>query len=405
MRSTASRWSGSRTDLRERLGRLAAPEASVGNPVNLLAAATPRQFGRALEELVAHRGLDAVIVIYIQPGLGGVGGEVAAEVRAVTGRRERRIPVITVLMSAADREEARASAGAGAPPVFEYPEAAALALSRVSRYAAWRRTPPGRVPDFADTSPEHAATLLTAAAVAGTNWLSPSDVAALFACYGLPLVETRFAAGPREAGEIAGELEVPVVLKAVAPGVVHKTDVGAVRLGLPDPASVVAAAREMERHLGGLGHPVDGFIVQPLISGDVEMLVGSTTDPQFGPVVVCGLGGTRAEVHRDIAVRLTPLTDLGARTMIRELRMLPLLQGYRGAPPCDIAALEELVLRVGAMVQAHPQIIELDCNPVSISPGGIVILDARVRVAAAPEPVPWPSLHAAPPSAWGSGPA
>ncbi len=346
-----------------------------------------------------------MIVIYIQPGLGGVGGEVAAEVQAVTQRLSRRIPVITVLMSAADREVALASAVPGAPPVYEYPEAAALALARVARYGAWRRRPPGRVPDFSDTGPEHAATLLTAAAIAGPDWLSPPDVAALFACYGLPLIETRAAAGPREAGDAAREMGGPVVLKAVAPGVVHKTDVGAVRLGLEGAGAVTEAAREMERRLGSLGHRVEGFLVQPLVTGGVEMLVGSTTDPQFGPVVVCGLGGTSAEVHHDIAVRLTPLTDLGASTMIRELRMLPLLEGYRGAPACDIAALEELVLRVAAMVQTHPQIVDLDCNPVSVSPERIVILDARVRVAAAPEPVPWPSLNAIPPSEWPPEPA
>ena len=122
-------------------------------------------------------------------------------------------------------------------------------------------------------------------------------------------------------------------------------------------------------------------MVQPLVAGGVEMLVGSSGDPRFGPLVVCGLGGTAAEIHHDVAVRLTPLTDRDAHAMLRELRMLPLLQGYRGAPPCDIAAVEGLVLRVAAMVHAHPQIAELDCNPVSVSADGVVVLDARVRVA------------------------
>jgi acyl-CoA synthetase (NDP forming) len=161
----------------------------------------------------------------------------------------------------------------------------------------------------------------------------------------------------------------------------------------------------MERRLADLGHRVEGFVVQPMIPGGIEMLIGSSSDPQFGPVVVCGLGGTAAEIHRDVSVRLTPLTDLGARTMIRELRMLPLLEGYRGARASDIEALERLVLRVAAMVHAHPQIVELDCNPVSVSPERIVILDARVRVAAAPEAVPWPSLAAVPPVEWTGEPA
>ncbi len=116
-----------------------------------------------------------MIVIYIQPGLGGVGGEVAAVVREVAARSSGRAPVATVLMSAADREAARRSGAPGAPPVYEYPEAAALALARVARYARWRRNPPGRVPEFPDTHPEHAATLLTAAVVAGSEWLPAAD--------------------------------------------------------------------------------------------------------------------------------------------------------------------------------------------------------------------------------------
>ena len=390
-------------DLQDRLRAVAGPNGAVSNPVDLLAAASAAQFGEALEALVTHDGLDAVIVIYIQPGLGSVGGEVAAEVRAVTARLSPQIPVMAVLMSAADREAAIGTAGHGAPPVYQYPEAAALALARVARYSEWRRKPPGRVPELEGTRPERAATLLSAATVAGADWLPARDVAALFGCYGLPLIETREAADAVEAGEAARALAVPVALKAVGP--VHKTDVGAVRLGLQGAEAVTAAAAEMERRLTDLGLRIEGFLVQPMAPGGVEMLIGSTADPHFGPVVVCGLGGTAAEIHRDIAVRLTPLTDLGAHTMLRDLRMLPLLQGYRGAPACDIAALEELVLRVAAMVHAHPQIVELDCNPVSVSAERIVILDARVRVATAPAPVPWPSLHAAPPADWASGPA
>lgn len=392
-------------DLRARLRPLAAPEASLANPVDLLAAATPDQFGRALEELLTHGALDAVIVIYIQPGLGGVGGEVAAAIRTVTARLRPRVPVIAVLMSASDRTAALATAGPGAPPVYEYPEAAAVALAQAARYSAWRRRPPGRVPDLPDARPDNAATLLSAAALAGAEWLSPSDLATLFACYGMPLVESRVAGGPQEAGRVAGEIGRPVALKALAPGLVHKTDVGAVALDLVGAGAVTRAAEEMRRRLAALGHQVTGFLVQPMARGGVEMLIGSTADPQFGPVVVCGLGGTNAEIHRDFAVRLTPLTDLGAHTMVRELRMLPLLQGYRGAPAYDLAAVEDLVLRVGAMVHAHPQILELDCNPVLVSPEGVVILDARVRVAPAPAPIPWPSLNAIPPAGLPSGPS
>jgi len=133
----------------------------------------------------------------------------------------------------------------------------------------------------------------------------------------------------------------------------------------------------------------------------VEMLVGSTADPQFGPLVVCGLGGTAAEVHDDVSVRLTPLTDLDAHAMVRELRALPLLEGHRS----NIQALEDLVLRVAALVYAHPQIVELDCNPVMVSAEGAVVADGRVRVAPAPARLPWPSLPAPPPATIAPDPA
>ncbi len=390
--------------VRARLRGIAAREASVLNPVDLLAAATPEEFRAALEELLTCGAVDAVIAIYIQPGLGGVGGEVADVVREVAGRVRPQIPVAIVLMSAADRDATRATDAGSGPPVYEYPEAAARALARAARYAAWRNAPLGRVVDPPGIRPERAATLLTTAVLAGRDWLTEPEIADLFSCYGIPMVETRTVADPDAAGVAAAELGVPVALKAVAPGIVHKTDLGAVRLGLAGAGAVARAAGEMAEALAARGHRVAAFQVQPM-AGGIEMLVGSSSDPSFGPLVVCGLGGTSAEIHHDVAVRLTPLTDRGAHSMLRELRMFPLLEGYRGAPPCDIGAVEDLVLRVAAMVHTHPQIAELDCNPVAVSPEGAVVLDARVRVQEPAAPIPWPSLQAVPPVEWATEPS
>jgi acetate---CoA ligase (ADP-forming) len=388
----------------ERLRAVVAPDASLGNPVDLLATATADQFGRALEELVEHPELDAAIVIYIHPGVGEGGSEVNERIRAVAARRRRPVPILTVLLSADDRRAAVASAEPGAPPVFDYPEAAAAALARSVRYGEWRRRPRGRVPGFPDARPARASALLSEAVVAGPDWLPAPAVAALLGCYGLPLLPTRGATDPAEAGRVARELGGPVALKAEAPGIVHKTEAGAVRLNLAG-ERVEGEARGMSRRLAAAGHEVSGFLIQPMAPAGVEMLVGSTADPQFGPLVVCGLGGTAAEIHGDVSVRLTPLTDLDARGMVRELRALPLLEGYRGAGRSDIGALEDLVLRVAAMVHAHPQIVELDCNPVTVSASGAVVVDARVRIAPAPAPPPWPSLRAPPPATIAADPA
>jgi acyl-CoA synthetase (NDP forming) len=128
--------------------------------------------------------------------------------------------------------------------------------------------------------------------------------------------------------------------------------------------------------------------------GGVELIVGVVHDSHFGPVIACGAGGPAAELLGDVAVRITPLTDVDAREMPRSLRTFPLLDGYRGAEPCDVAAVEQVLLRISAMVENHPEVVELDCNPLIASPDGAVIVDARVRLESAPAPAPVPSLRA-----------
>jgi acyl-CoA synthetase (NDP forming) len=156
-----------------------------------------------------------------------------------------------------------------------------------------------------------------------------------------------------------------------------------VRLNLASAGEVETAAREMRERVTAAGAQVEGFEVQEMVEGGVEMLVGVVHDPLFGPVVACSAGGTTVELVRDVAVRVTPITDLDATEMVRSLRTFPLLQGFRGAPPADVRALEDVILRLGALVDAHPAIAEMDCNPVLILPRGAVVVDARIRVQAA----------------------
>ena len=192
----------------------------------------------------------------------------------------------------------------------------------------------------------------------------------------------------------AQALGVPVVLKAVATGLLHKSDAGGVMLGLDGADAVRAGALQIEAAVTAAGHALEGFVVQPMAAGGVELIVGVVHDQSFGPVLACGAGGTTAELIKDVAVRITPVTDLDAAAMLRSLRTFPLLDGYRGAAPCDVAAVEDVLLRVSALVQAHPEIAELDCNPLIAGPHGATIVDARLRVTAA-EPAPSaPSVRA-----------
>jgi acyl-CoA synthetase (NDP forming) len=313
-------------------------------------------------------------------------------------------------------------------PTYRFPEDAANALARAAEYGSWRERPEGRVPELAGLRRDEAAALLAAAlaeegpggsgseAIAprsiedGTagqpggsgglkpsppedkesRWLPPDQVAELLDCYGLPLADWRLAATPEEAAAAATELGGPVALKAVAPRLLHKTEARGVRLALSGAAQVEAAAREMAAAVAAAGHTVERFLVQRMVGDGVELLVGVVNDASFGPVLACGGGGTAVELRGDVAVRITPLTDRDAAEMVRSLATFPLLDGYRGAPKADVAALEELLLRVSALVEAHPAVAELDCNPVKVLPqgNGVVVVDARVRVEPATPPLP-----------------
>jgi acetate---CoA ligase (ADP-forming) len=153
------------------------------------------------------------------------------------------------------------------------------------------------------------------------------------------------------------------------------------------------AALAMRERLAGAGFAVEAFVVQAMAPPGAEMLVGATADPQFGPVVAVGAGGRAVELLRDVAVRLTPVTDRDAHEMVRQLGTFPLLDGHRGAAPLDVAALEQVVQRVGALVAAHPEIVELDCNPVVVHEHGAVVVDASVRVAPRDPAAPTPRLR------------
>ncbi len=229
-------------------------------------------------------------------------------------------------------------------------------------------------------------------------------MARLFACYGLPLAESRPATDADSAVAAARELGCPVSVEAVVTGPASAPDLDAGELEPPDgvatrartPGSDVQLARHnlagetavreaveaMQRGLAAAGYRADGFRVRRTVSGGVELVVGVAQDPQFGPVVVCGAGG-RAEFLRDVAVRLAPLTREDAAYMVRELKTFPLLAGDAARPPCDLAALEDLLVRVGALADDLPQIAELDCQPVLVREHGATILGARVRVAPA----------------------
>ena len=373
-------------ETRAKLRAVLAPESSTANPVDMIASAGATEYAKCIEVLASDPSVDALVVMFTPP-LVTKAADVARAIREAVGALPRPVPVLAVFLSLAGVPSELSDERVRIPS-FAYPEDAARALAHAVRYARWRARPSGTVPRF-DARVEDADTLLDAVAAAGGGWLSPSDVARLFECYGLPLIESRTVPTPEAAAAAAADLGGRVALKVIAPTLVHKTDVGAVRLDLAA-ADVVLEARRVADAVRAHGHEPTGFLVQRMAPRGVELLLGVVQDPTFGPVVACGAGGVTAEVLRDIAVGVAPLTDVDARDMLRSLRTFPLLDGFRGAAKCDVRAVEDTLLRLSAMVERHPQIAELDANPLVAHAGGAVIVDARVRVDAlhAHRPVP-----------------
>jgi acyl-CoA synthetase (NDP forming) len=181
---------------------------------------------------------------------------------------------------------------------------------------------------------------------------------------------------------VAEQLGYPLVAKIVAAEIVHKSDVGGVIVGLESAEDVREAVRALVERVRAINARLEGILLQREVRGGIEALVGVTTDPTFGPLVVCGLGGVNVELTRDVAFRLAPVTDVDANEMLDSLRSKPLLDGYRGAPPADRPALIDLIRRISALVEIVPELRELDLNPVKVSPPGqgCVVVDARMRV-------------------------
>ncbi len=366
------------------------PEASVSNPVDMIATATAGDYRRAIAALGRCESLDAMIVIFVRPLLTRA-EDVAREVHAALGELSRDIAVQAVFMSAQDHA---AMVAAGDVPSYLYPEDAARALSRAQRYASWRQEAVEAPEPLDDARHDEATALIAKALDSGPGWLGFERLIGLLDCYGIPVAEWRLAGDPVAAGEAAAELGGPVALKALGAQIVHKTDLGAIETGLDGARDVAGAASLMDSALARAGFARERFLVQRMVEGGAEMIVGVVGDEMFGPVVACGAGGVQAEILKDVSVRMAPLTRREAGEMVRSLATYPLLTGYRGSSPVDIDALVNVVLRVGAMVEAHHEIAELDLNPVVVAPDGCLVVDARVRVEEAIPQRPWPSAYA-----------
>src|SRR5262249_22215203 len=282
-----------------RLREFLPAEASIVNPVDMIAAATAEQFNQAIGAVAADPGIHAVVAIFIPPLVTRPEDVASALVTAAADLPGTK-PLLSVFMGSRGVPGELRTASVQIPS-YAFPEAAAIALAHAARYAEWRARPLVEPPALEGLRPDEAAAIVARSPGRGGGGLERDEVAALLGCYGLPLVEQRTAPTPAEAGAAAEALGGAVALKALVPGLVHKTEAGAVRLHLDGADSVRAAAADMSGRLAADGHTPTGFLVQRMAASGVEMLVCIVHDAQFGPVVACGAGGTLLGLPQDLA--------------------------------------------------------------------------------------------------------
>jgi acetyl coenzyme A synthetase (ADP forming)-like protein len=353
-----------------------APEASVRNPVDMVAAADASSYAAALAILKDDAGLDGLIVVFVSPIMINA-LEVARAIIAAS--KGARLPILTCFMGKEQGRRGVEELRRAGVPVYMFPEEAARAMAGLDHYRRIRERPEGAHRAF-DVDRPRAAAALAAAASAGRAVLLPEETEQLLRAYGLPLAPSRMAADEKGAVAAAARVGFPVVVKGVAESLVHKTEAGAVRLDLRSADEVEKACRAMRE---SLKEPRLRFQVQAMVRGGRETILGIARDPKLGPMLMFGLGGIFVEVMKDVVFRILPVTDVEAREMVRGIRGHPLLAGARGGPPADEEFLVEALLRLAQMATDHPSIEQVDINPLLAGPDrtSSFVVDARVRIA------------------------
>lgn len=370
---------------RTRLAGFLPPEASTQNPVDMIASATPEAYRQAVEAVLADEGVDSVLMIFIEP-LVTRPEPVAEAIRTAVAGTDKTV-LACFMMARGAPELLRLGEGRRVPS-FIFPEDAIRALALATAHAERTARPAGHAPELAGLDRAAARRRLAAAreAAGPDGWLTPDEVLGLMADYGIAALPTAVVSSAEEAAAAAARLGLPAALKLRSRVLTHKTDVGGVRLRLGSAEEVATAYRDMAAQLAELGQgaAMDGALVQPMQSMDQsrELILGMSRDPQFGPVLMLGLGGVQVEILRDVAFALPPLLDTDPDLMLETLKGKAILAPWRGWPAADLPALRDAVLRFAALVEDLPELTEIEVNPLLVLPEGrgVMVLDGRAKV-------------------------
>ena len=364
----------------ERLRPLFPAEASIRNPLDMIASATPAGYEAAMTALLADPAIDAVVPIFVPP-FGVKQEDVANAIRSAAATAPEKA-VLAVLMGREGLPEGRAELHDAGIPAYVFPESAARSLAALNRQVEWIAKPLPVVAPLSNLDQTRARRILDGAKRDRRVRLTQIESLALLEAYGVTTASAKMATNAEEAVRAARSLGFPVVMKLVSPDVVHKTDIGGVRVGLTTEAEVRAAHDEIISSAVAAvpGVHVTGVLIQRMVPGGVETIVGLARDPSFGPLVMFGLGGVFVEALRDIVFRIAPLSSDQAAEMVTSIRGVKLLQGLRGGGAADQAALADVIRRISQLAVDYPEIGELDINPLSARSNEAVALDARITL-------------------------
>ncbi|MEW5908723.1 MAG: acetate--CoA ligase family protein [Thermodesulfobacteriota bacterium] len=351
------------------------PEASVRNPVDVLATATAPHFRACMDALMDDDHFDSVFINFVTPFF--VDNEsIAREIVAVS--REQKKPIVCNLMT--DKRQwtdVVKILQQGGVPCFSLPGVAARALSAMASFRSIRNREIGHIRTYPDIDSSKAKEIIQKAKSSGKEFLGSKDVYSILSAYGISCAEWRIAEDAEEAVKAAAAIGYPVVIKADAESIVHKSDMGGVKLNLSDGNAVRVGVHEMQKNIA-----TDGlrFFVQKQLPEGLEVIIGAKAEEGLGHIVMFGLGGVFVEIMKDVVFSLTPITDAEAKEMLSSIKGAPLLTGVRGKRGVNRNLLTELIQRVSKMVSDLPEIVEMDLNPVMAYEKGAFVVDARIRI-------------------------
>jgi acetyltransferase len=355
------------------------PAASIHNPVDILGDAREDRYGAALEAVLEDPGVDGVIVIST-PQLMTDLKAVAAKVAEIGSGCDK--PVLVCQMALENIEAPLAILAQARIPHYHFPEEAARSLAAMARYALSAGGPAYDIKHFADVDRDAVSQILTKARAEERRYLLEPEAHEVFRAYGFPTLPFRWVQSAGEAAQAAMALGFPVVLKVVSPDIIHKIDVGGVRVGLHNMEEVVNAYREIRESVSAAQPQARraGALVQKMAPPGRETILGMTRDPLFGPLLMFGLGGTYVEIFQDVIFRVAPISEEWAWRMIRELKGFPALAGFRGQPAADLEAIAQCLERLSQLVLDFPDFQEMDINPLMVfnEGQGAAVLDARI---------------------------